>query len=1097
MIASNQKTSLLIESQLPSFIRDNSDYSKFLSFLQAYYEWLEQEDNVLDRSKNILNYIDIDNTSSEFLQYFINDFLPYFPEDALVDKEKAIKIARQLYQTKGTPASYQFLFKILYDSDFDVFYTKDAVFKASAGIWYVPKSLRLSTTDTNFLNIKNYRLFGETTKSLATVENAIEAGKKIEVFISDIERLFQSGEYVRVVDNNSRDVYFLNGSPVSAYENGSYPVGAEILRARVVGQISSLNIDPNNRGLLYQSGDPVIVYNGLSSNTGIGAVAEIGTVTTGSIKNISVVNGGYGYRQVPYSYLTISNAPGAAAIIGSLDPSSANTANVNYAPTNTISLARFTTIGNSAYSFLPNGEILTVANPRSYTVNEKVYQGISLTSNTFSANVTAVDSTNGIIYVANTTGTISNNSVLYGQTSKANTILTTYVKFGSNTLIDYIDQSYTAGETIYEGASLATATFTGTVLSFDSNKNVLHIVVTGNNPSIGANVIGVSSNTSRQFVSYYTANANTTLANALSFISFSSYPISSVIVTDGGGGISQTPTVIANSAITTDIGTSLLSSLGILAPLRIVNAGEGYLVSDKILITGGSGYGAAANITSVNSIGSITSVQYVNMYNNYSTGGNGYTPTGLPNVTVSSANTQAANAVLVAPGILGSGATFGVTTDRAGSITTILIDNPGEDYISTPNVSLKVQDIIVSNVSINLLPQKGDIVYQGANTNVSTYQASVDSIKLLLPFNDTTQSQYILRTYNYNSKPSPTLPLKINSKNINFTMSNYQYDNTYDVTGVRTYGDGSAKATAKFLNGLVISTGEYLNSQGQPSAFDVLQSDIYNNYTYKITVEKEISKYKDILLNLLHPTGMKMLGRFAIRSNVSYNMASSDALTSSHTLYYYTNRAASNVTMQTDFVKKSNNIITFNNLGTGVNIATFIFANSTISLSTTNGPNVQSEIVNIDYANNQVQLSSNVWLTFANVAYVTANSGSSVINISSLTGLYDIVNGGNYSNTANPLIDIVYPGDTVLIANNTVRTVQSVGTNSITVTSAITSNSVSLMSVKRTFNAGGTLPTYQQVLINGPIGTQYYPELTTESSSSLTLEDGTTLILLG
>ena len=80
------------------------------------------------------------------------------------------------------------MFRILYNSDFEYFYTRDAVFKASDGIWYVTKSLKLSTTDTNFLDITNLRLFGETTKSLATVENAVVSGNKIEVFISNIER---------------------------------------------------------------------------------------------------------------------------------------------------------------------------------------------------------------------------------------------------------------------------------------------------------------------------------------------------------------------------------------------------------------------------------------------------------------------------------------------------------------------------------------------------------------------------------------------------------------------------------------------------------------------------------------------------------------------------------------------------------------------------------------------------------------------------------------------------------------------------------------------------------------------------------------------
>ena len=77
--------------------------------------------------------MDVDTTTEEFLQYYVNDFLAYFPQDILADKTKAIKIAKELYQSKGTPASYKFLFRVLYNSDVEFLYTKDVIFRASAG----------------------------------------------------------------------------------------------------------------------------------------------------------------------------------------------------------------------------------------------------------------------------------------------------------------------------------------------------------------------------------------------------------------------------------------------------------------------------------------------------------------------------------------------------------------------------------------------------------------------------------------------------------------------------------------------------------------------------------------------------------------------------------------------------------------------------------------------------------------------------------------------------------------------------------------------------------------------------------------------------
>ena len=724
MITSGHKTSLLIPSQLPEFIRDDPSYANFVAFLQAYYEWLEQDGNVTDRSKNLLNYKDIDATTTEFLQYFTNEFLPYFPNDALISKEKAVKVARQLYRSKGTPASYKFLFRILYNSDFDVYYTKDSVFKASDGNWYIPKSLKLNTIDSRFLNINNYRLFGETTKSIATVENSVKAGNKTEVFISNIERLFQSGEYVRVVDNANQNIL----------------IGGKILRAKIVGQISSVRIDQYNRGLLYQTGDPVIIYGGLETANGHGAIATVGTTTAGSILTLDVINQGYGYSDSPNTVINFTYAPGASAVVGSLNPAANGVANIAYVPLDSIALKQNYTLGNGNWNS-------TFGSPSNY-----------------------------------------------------------------------------------------------------------------------------------HFANIASANANTVLADAFSFLNLTTYPLSSVLLVNGGGGITRTPLVMADSRYLDDNDEyGEIASLGILSPIQITTGGEGYQINDTIVFTGGSGYGAQAKVANVTTNGAITALTYTSD-GFYPLGGMGYNPTSVPVVTVNSANILASNASLFVPGILGTGATFALTTDQAGSISTINVLDPGEDYISTPRVSLKVEDIVIANVVVSNFPQLGDVVYQGTSVEAATYSATVNNAILLQENGDPTQSLYNLRVFDYKSTPDPTKPLKID-KGINMIMANTQYDANYNSTGVRIYGNGLAKANASFLNGLVIGQGQYLDKKGQPSSFSVLQSQIYNNYTYVVTVEKEISKYRDILLNLLHPSGMQMLGRYSLKSTANFNPTGESSFT--------------------------------------------------------------------------------------------------------------------------------------------------------------------------------------------------------------------------
>lgn len=938
MIDNNQKTSLLVSSQLPEYIRDDPAYANFRLFLKAYYEWMEQNNNVTDRTKNLLNYKNIDKTPDEFVDYFYNDFLSYFPKDILADKVKVTKIAKELYRSKGTPASYEFLFRVLYDSPVEFFFTKDAVLRASDGVWFISKNLNVATDDPNFLNIKNYSVFGETSKAIAAIENSIFDGIKTQIFISNIRRDFNSGEYVRILDA-SNEVVLVNGLP---------------LRAKIVGQVNRIDVNPDNKGLLYRPGDPVGISGGLNSPSGHGASAVVYSTTKGSLQNVRVAAGGFGYRSNPNTLISISGSSGAIATVFSLNPDPRKTANV---------------------TLIPND-------------------------------------------------TIQNQSV---------------VKLNAN------------------------------------NYN---------------------------FVANITANLTCSLANAFNFLSFTTFPISAVTLDYAGVGLSAAPTISASSLFPTDNAAIIgnIKNLGILAPIQIINAGVNYRANDIIVLTGGSGAGAHANIISVNANGSIIAVDYTYANPNlaiqfYPLGGTNYQSTSVPAVSIISSNVAAANAVLTVPGILGDGATFSSSFDRVGSISAIEVTDAGADYVEVPTISLKIQDLCVNNVFISNLPVAGDRIFQGSTLASATYFATVDSISPLFNLANTAQSMYRVRVLNYNTTPDITKQLNVENKNIHINLTNqynaYNVSSRFDSTGVITYGDGTAQANAIFVNGLVSGTGQYVGTRGQLSSFNVLQSQNYNNYTYQITLEQEITKYRDILLNLLHPTGTKVLGRFVMSTKDDEVFTEESVTNQGHTLSYYTGNLSSFVTMESNFTNTSNNIVKFNSLA-AANLANIVLSNSTLVMTTSYGYVIKSEVANVVFGSaNTVTLKDNVWLSYANVAYVEANSGSNVINITILTDTYDIINNGNYTDPNNPLADILHVGDKVLIANNTEKTITTIDYEAgvVQVDTNFANNSISFMSVKRTFST-------TNVLIFGPLGTQYYPEIIDEYGNTITTQNGQ-LILLG
>ena len=65
----DQKTSLLVEGQVPEFVRE--EYPLFVTFLEAYYEFLENKqgtnkNDLLTQAKNLKTVFDVDQSIDDF-----------------------------------------------------------------------------------------------------------------------------------------------------------------------------------------------------------------------------------------------------------------------------------------------------------------------------------------------------------------------------------------------------------------------------------------------------------------------------------------------------------------------------------------------------------------------------------------------------------------------------------------------------------------------------------------------------------------------------------------------------------------------------------------------------------------------------------------------------------------------------------------------------------------------------------------------------------------------------------------------------------------------------------------------------------------------
>ena len=120
-------TSNLVPSQLPEFVR--SDYATFQLFLEAYYEYLDAQ------GLDFLTLRDLDQTLDSFLTYFKDELASNLPPDTVVDLRSFLPNMKDLYLAKGTPLSYQLLFKLLYGKKVTVDFPGQKMLVASDGRW--------------------------------------------------------------------------------------------------------------------------------------------------------------------------------------------------------------------------------------------------------------------------------------------------------------------------------------------------------------------------------------------------------------------------------------------------------------------------------------------------------------------------------------------------------------------------------------------------------------------------------------------------------------------------------------------------------------------------------------------------------------------------------------------------------------------------------------------------------------------------------------------------------------------------------------------------------------------------------------------------
>ena len=342
-MTTNNKISNLVSSQVPGFVR--ADHPNFIKFIEAYYQWMEQNGETVERIKNIKSQIDIDTSVDIFTQELYKTFLNLLPTNSIIaDKAMLLKHIKDFYRAKGTEKSVEFLLRILFGAEadkLDFYYPKVDVLRASDGKWFIEKSLKFANTyidgiaNTDVVSIKNALehslITGNTSGATAIVER--------------VDTYYDAATLVREIklSNQTRD--FVSGETIFALydrEDGTHTIAANTFS----GIINKINILKAGTG--YVIGDNVVI----ESNTGSGGIIQVSDVSKGNIKSVYVTEGGAGFQNNMSVLFTGGSGSGANANVSVVLSNSyyhPNSYNVVYSM---ISLEANTAINNTKYSNL-------------------------------------------------------------------------------------------------------------------------------------------------------------------------------------------------------------------------------------------------------------------------------------------------------------------------------------------------------------------------------------------------------------------------------------------------------------------------------------------------------------------------------------------------------------------------------------------------------------------------------------------------------------------------------------------------------------------------------------------------------------------------
>ena len=256
-----------LERQIPEHIR--GEYELFVNFVKAYYEFLEQT-----QKRNLEDVRSIENTLDEFVIRFKKELSVLFPTNTLANERFVLQRIREFYQARGSKESYQFLFRILFNKESDIFYPSTQILRASDGKWVQEKSVFIKATSGNLFNLSGKISIIKTAQKHVHVFTP-----RVVYYRDDVYEVFIDRAYIQDISI---------GDEVSSSDGNDY--------GTIVPCPNKYTITSEGSGFEVGS----LYY--LKTESGDGSLVKVTKIGTGgSIKKIQVISFGLDYESTFYA----------------------------------------------------------------------------------------------------------------------------------------------------------------------------------------------------------------------------------------------------------------------------------------------------------------------------------------------------------------------------------------------------------------------------------------------------------------------------------------------------------------------------------------------------------------------------------------------------------------------------------------------------------------------------------------------------------------------------------------------------------------------------------------------------------------------------